>query len=256
MNVLRHTARKIILRWKQEIRQFSKGRIFLILWKYSTSPNHSHSAAEDNAETVWFIQRGHHGQLQRYMSSIQKHLSLHLLMHGLYHSHAERKCRFYGALEQGSSFDWILVLTTVKSAGHSVPNHFSQLSREKVSGPARNRWTWKPCPPAITQCLTRHDPTLLRIHPRFNTIIIPYTFQNGQDQEDIWIISAVQLRTFASLGFAGQDPLTPIWHIQFRNPFQTPRLSSRSKCFEYFHILRFFLELWEYIFTNMTVLHK
>lgn len=150
-SVLRHTARKIILGWKQEIWEFSKwkakGRIFLILWKYSTSPNHSHCAAEDNAETVWFIQRGHHGQLQRHMSSIQKHLSLHLLMHGLYHSHADRKCRVYCALEQGSLFDWILVLTTVKSAGHSVPNHFSQLPREKVSGPARNRWTWKSCPP-------------------------------------------------------------------------------------------------------------
>ena len=151
-SVLRHTARKIILGWKQEIWEFSKwkakGRIFLILWKYSTSPNHSHCAAEDNAETVWFIQRGHHGQLQRHMSSIQKHLSLHLLMHGLYHSHADRKCRVYCALEQGSLFDWILVLTTVKSAGHSVPNHFSQLPREKVSGPARNRWTWKSCPPS------------------------------------------------------------------------------------------------------------
>ena len=234
----------------------AKGRICLILWKYSTSPNHSHSAAEYNAETEWFIQRGHYGQLQRHMSSIQKHLSLHLLMHGLYHSHAVRKCRVYCVAEQGSSVDWILVLTTVKSAGHSVPNHFSQLPREKVSRPARNRWTWKPCPPATTQCLTRHYPTLLRINLRLNTIIIPYTFQNGQDQEDIWIISAVQLRIFASLGFAGQDPLTPIWHIQFHNPLQTPRLSPRSKCFEYFYKLSFFRELWEYIFVNLTVLYK
>ena len=155
-------------------------------------------------------------------------------MHGLYHSHAERKCRVYCALEQGSSFDWILVLITVKSAGHSVPNHFSQLPREKVSCQARNRWTWKPCPPATTQCLTRHDPTMLRISLRLSTIIIPYTFQNGQDQEDIWITRQVQLRILASLGFAGQDPLTPILHVQFRNPLQTPRLSPRSKCFEYF----------------------
>jgi len=144
------------------------------------------------------------------MSCIQKHLSLHLLMHGLYHSHAERKCRVYCAREQGSSFDWILVLTTVKSAGHSVPNHFSQLPREKVSRPTRNRWTWKPCPTATTQCLTRHDPTLLRINLRLNTIIIPYTFQNGQDQGDICVISAVQLWTFAPLGYAVQDPLTPV----------------------------------------------
>ena len=58
---------------------------------------------EDNAETDLYNEVT--TVSYKDMSSIQKHLSLHLLMHGLHHSHAERKCHVYRALEQGISFD-------------------------------------------------------------------------------------------------------------------------------------------------------